>query len=49
LKLTLRHVYDNGEIRRVSVDFSKARFDQLRKDEQLNVRKFIQEGIAGLD
>jgi hypothetical protein len=49
LKLTLRLVYDDVAVKRVSVDFSKARFDQLRQDEQLKVRNFILKGLEALD
>lgn len=48
LKLTLRYIYDDRAVKRVSIDFSKARFDQLKKNEQLEVRKFIEKGIAEL-
>jgi hypothetical protein len=46
LRLTLRHIYKSGEVTRVSMDFSKTKFSQLRKDEQVKVRQFIQNGIA---
>lgn len=49
LKLTLRHVYDDSDIKRVSIDFSKARFDQLKNDEKLKVRAFVSEGLKTLD
>jgi uracil-DNA glycosylase len=48
LKLTLRHVYDGESVGRVSVDFSKARFDQLRKNEQQKAREFISQGLETL-
>lgn len=49
LKLTLRHVYDDETIKRVSIDVSKARFEQLRMDEKLKVKEFISESLEALD
>jgi hypothetical protein len=45
LQLTTRHVYSEGRLKQVSIDFSNTKFDFLPKDELKEVREFISNSI----
>lgn len=48
LKLTLRYLYHEGKLKRVSVDFSETRLEHLSNDELRSISNFISRGIANL-
>ncbi|MFZ7137858.1 MAG: hypothetical protein ACOWW1_05520 [archaeon] len=41
LKLTTRHVYSEGKIKRISIDFSNTKYPLLPKDEKSQVKNFL--------
>ena len=45
LKLTTRHVYSEGRLKRISIDFSNTKFNLLPRNEMGLVRKFISNSI----
>ena len=45
LKLTTRHVYSEGRLKQISIDFSNTKFKLLPKNELRLLRKFISDSI----
>ena len=46
LKLTTRHVYSEGKLNQISIDFTNTKFNSLPRREQMEVRNYISNSIT---